>query len=241
MGCWWSDPYRDFAEVNPDDVFRYYGKNFYSIGRRYWSTEATSLDGMLGDLNWTHTPDINFSRKVLERYIPQITPGLCADVGCGIGRISITLLSNYFQRIDLVDPIPKFLTKAESDLASSGVVVRKFACGAQDWVIEDRYDCFWVQWVLMFLTDTDCIALLTRCRDHLTESGIVVVKENTVISNIRSHALWCPLDHSISRTLPHQRELFVKAGFRVDLAQEQPEWSDDLIPLYCFVLRPQGR
>jgi protein N-terminal methyltransferase len=237
MGCFWSDPYQEVGEVNPDDVFRYYGKSFYGAGRRHWSAQAASVDGMLDSFTWTHGPDIRFSRAVLEHHLPRGGTGLCADVGCGIGRISVHLLAAHFRRIDLVDPVAKFVAVAEAALSAAGVSVRAFVCGAQDWAIADRYDCFWVQWVLMFLTDDDCVALLARCRAHLSGAGIVVVKENVVLSADRGHALWSPRDHSLARTLPHLRELFARAALRVAFAQPQPDWSPEMLPVYCFVLR----
>jgi hypothetical protein len=166
--------------------------------------------------------------------------GLCADLAWGMGGVAVELLAKYFPRIDLIDPVEKFVLKAESDLTSAGVVVRKFLCGAQEWIIEDRYDCFWVQWAQMSLTDDDCVAFLRQCGEHLNESGIVVVKDNTVLSNERRHALWCPHERSISRTLPHQHDLFTRAGFRVDFEGAQSGWpSVDFVPLYCFVLKPE--
>jgi protein N-terminal methyltransferase len=192
---------------------------------------------MLDNMTWTSAPDLEFSRSILSKYVTQPNSGLCADLGCGIGRISIHVLSHFFRRIHLVEPVEKFIAKAESDLSAMGVEVQKYNCGAQDWAIEATYDCIWIQWVLMFLTDDDAVALLTKCKDHLCENGLIVVKENTILSNDRRDAVWCPSDHSFSRTLPHMRNLFLRAGLKVDFAKEQPNWSADLVPLYCWVLK----
>jgi protein N-terminal methyltransferase len=122
--------------------------------------------------------------------------------------------------------------------ASLGVDARNHACGAQDWQFDENFNCFWLQWVLMFLTDSDCLALLRRCRAHLNPNGIIVVKESTVISANREDALfWCE-DHSFSRTLTHLCDLCTEAGLQIDFCEPQPDWDAELIPVHCLVLKP---
>lgn len=41
-----------------------------------------------------------------------------------------------------------------------------------------RYDCVWIQWALLYLTDEDAIALFHRCAQNLKPGGIICVKEN---------------------------------------------------------------
>ena len=40
------------------------------------------------------------------------------------------------------------------------------------------YDCIWLQWFLMYLTDDDLVEMLQRCAKNLKEDGIIVIKEN---------------------------------------------------------------
>ena len=42
----------------------------------------------------------------------------------------------------------------------------------------DTYHLIWAQWVLGHLTDSDVVALLTRCRQALRPGGAIVVKDN---------------------------------------------------------------
>jgi protein N-terminal methyltransferase len=170
-------------------------------------------------------------------YLTEPSPGVCADLGCGIGRVSLNVLSHYFRRIHLVEPVEKFIIKAECDLTAMGIEVRKYVCAAQNWVIEVTYDCIWIQWVIMFLTDEDAVKFLKNCKHHLSENGLIVVKENTVLANERNEAVWSPADHSFARTLPHMRDLFERAELTIPFAKEQPNWSPDLIPLYSWVLK----
>jgi trans-aconitate methyltransferase len=128
---------------------------------------------------------------ILERYIHghHLNANSSGDVVCGIGRISTFLLSNYFKRIDLVDPVEKFVFQAATELTALGIDARPHACGAQNWYFEDNFDCFWLKCVLMFLTDEDCFALLQRCKEHLNSNGMIIVKENTMLSPNRKDVL----------------------------------------------------
>jgi protein N-terminal methyltransferase len=228
--------------IDPAEVFRHYGqgREFYSPGLEYWARQEATLHGMLdGRLN-TSPPDIAFSKVILDKYVTGHSLGTtaCVDVACGIGRISSLLLSKYFRRIDLVEPVAEFAAKAEADLRRAGIDARKHVCGAQDWHCDDDFDCFWLQWTLMFLTDDDCVALLRRCAAHLRPNGIIVVKENVVLSREKADALWWELDHSFSRALGHVCDLCVAAGLRIDFSEQQPDWDEELLPVQCLVLKP---
>jgi protein N-terminal methyltransferase len=230
----------DPLTMDPTEAVRLHGDHFYLTGVQYWNTQEPNASGMLGGFEWTSVPDITFSKVILERYIREhhLNTNSCADVACGIGRISTLLLSKYFKRIDLVDPVEKFVSQAATELTALGIDARPHVCGAQDWYFEENFDCFWLQWVLMFLTDDDCLALLQRCKEHLNPNGMIVVKENTMLSPNREDALWWAEDHSFARTLQHICDLCVQAGLRIDFSEQQPNWDPGLIPVYCLVLKP---
>ena len=52
------------------------------------------------------------------------------------------------------------------------------------WSPELKYDCIWLQWFLMYLTDDDLILQLKKCAENLTinpndgSSGLIIIKEN---------------------------------------------------------------
>jgi protein N-terminal methyltransferase len=239
MGCFWSGPLSSPCEIDPDEAFRHFGSTYYDAGLRHWGMKDASVSGMLDGFIQTNDPDLTFSRGILKRYLRdhQLNTDSCADVGCGIGRISMSILTKHFRHITLVEPVAKFLRKAEADVAQTGVTVRAIECGAQDWQIDEDFDCIWLQWVLMFLTDEDAVSLLMRCKQHLRPNGIVVVKDNMIQSRRKSDAVWFPNDHSLSRTVFHVRDLIGRSGLRVDYNREQTSWNDEFIPLYCFVLK----
>jgi len=64
-----------------------------------------------------HLEDIKFNKEIVERVkynLPSMNYAL--DCGAGIGRVTKTLLSNYFLYTDLVEPCKHFIDKAKEEL-----------------------------------------------------------------------------------------------------------------------------
>jgi protein N-terminal methyltransferase len=181
--------------------------------------------------------DLSHSRGIVELYIHErgLPTDSIADIACGIGRVSVALLSQYFRRIDLVEPVDRFAHKAESDLVAVGITVNKSVVMAQEWIPTRTYDAFWLQWAVLALTDSDSVALLIRCREALNENGVIFVKKNAVASDRRDDAVWDHLTRSLARTDSHLRALFTAAGLSVDTS-DQPGIID-CIPVRFYVLR----
>lgn len=108
------------------------------------------------------------------------------DLGAGIGRIAKTTLLPVFEEVDLVEPAAAQIERAKENVPN----IRKFyQVGLQDFKFERPYDCIWLQWCAMYLTDADLLDFLIRSRDNLEvseevmdsgarKSGLLFVKEN---------------------------------------------------------------
>jgi protein N-terminal methyltransferase len=236
----WIDQQKDPFEVEPQEVFKHFGRSFYDGSLKYWSEQPATVGGMLKALESLSDVDLAFTRRVITLHVEdhQIPTGSCVDVACGIGRVAANVLSDFYKRIDLVDPIERFVKLAETELTGIGIEHDRFIVSAQDWTPQRNYDAFWCQWTAMWLTDDDFVAFLKRCKTRLNKGGVVFVKDNVVFSGNKSHGIFAPDDHSTARTIRHFRELFVEAGFSVDFAQEQPKWPAEYIPMWLFVLTP---
>lgn len=240
MGMFYSsDPYKEEGLFKPEDVSNYYGDKFYLVGADFWRKQEKSNAGMLDGFTYTHDTDITFSRAILDRQVKGHNLGNqhCAEFGAGIGRITKNLLIEYFQEIDLIDPVKEFLDFAQKDFGDR-VKLNLYPIGAQEWKATTKYDCFWIQWTLMYLTDDDAIKLLKDCKSHLKRYGKIFVKENGFPNDPdKSLAYWNPDDHSFARSHESYLALFEKAGLTVVENLLQPDWGEDLLPLYAFVLR----
>ena len=233
---------QDYLEsrlANPSDVFNLFSDDWYGTSLDYWQAQEPTVEGMLGGVPEYDQYDIETSKTVIENFFP-VKRGKCADVASGIGRVSEKLLRFHFDCIDLVEPVEKFLNEAKNRL--NGLVeFRTILKSAQEWEIECLYDCFWLQWVLFFLKDDDAISFLKKCKEHLTENGRIIIKDNISTmdkSEPISNSQWFPVDRSIARVYSHFWEICYAAGLEIEY-EKMVDYCEyeDLMPLIILVLK----
>jgi protein N-terminal methyltransferase len=239
----------DNLEVrNPAEVFEEYKDSWYTMSSAYWARQEPTTDGMLGGFRHLTGFDVLTSRDLIQKYQNppparskfRLGNRTVADCGCGVGRVSHFVLSDYFSEIDLVDPVESFIDVAIKTVAKDGVKVRKIVTGAQDWHPDRLYDAFWIQWVIMYLTDVDAVAFLQRCKAHLNPNGLIFLKDNLASSDLKSkkeEAQFFVEDRGVCRAHIHYLEIIKLAGLTVVEGFKQDQWPDDMLPLFCFVLK----
>ena len=234
--------------ADPDEMFEKYKDKWYNISTLYWSKQENNDNGMLGGYSSLTEFDISSSTKIIEKYqnppknkkFTKLGNHRIADCGCGIGRVSHSVLSKYFKCIDLIDPVDKFLEEAKKNLANDDVEIQTFTEGIQTWSPSYEYDAYWIQWAIMYLTDADVISFLQRCKQHLNKNGYIFIKDNISSSNIRQKkekATFYSQDCGICRVFSHYLDLFKKAHLKVIEIKKQENWPDELLPVYTFVLQ----
>lgn len=234
--------------ADPDKMFEKYKDKWYNISTLYWSKQEQNDNGMLGGYSSLTEFDISSSTKIIEKYqnppknkkYTKLGNNQIADCGCGIGRVSHSVLSKYFKKIDLIDPVDKFIEEAKKNLADDNVEIRTFTEGIQTWTPDCEYDAYWIQWAIMYLTDIDAINFLQRCKQHLSKNGYIFIKDNISSSDIkqkREEATFYPQGCGICRAFSHYLSLFKKANIKVIEIKKQENWPDELLPVYIFVLQ----
>lgn len=93
-----------------------------------------------------------------------------------IGRITENLLLKVASEVDVLEPVEK-LTDA---IKGKPGVRNIYNVGLEDWrPAEDAaYDLIWTQWCLCYLTEVQIIEYLQVCKNALSSTGVIVVKEN---------------------------------------------------------------
>ena len=225
---------------NPEEIFNKHSNNWYEVSTNYWEKQERNDNGMLGGFPEVSGMDVLSSRDLIEKYQKKGKLGnsKAADCGAGIGRVAYLCLSDFFKHIDLIDPVADFLAEAEKKLKDT-VTYKSFVMGIQDWVPEDYYDCIWAQWSIMYLTDSDAISFLKRCRDHLSPKGMIFIKDNISSKDLTTKkelAQYFHEDNGICRTYIHYIELFAKSGLKVIETEKQSHYPPNLLPLYTFIL-----
>lgn len=143
---------------------------FYTKAAQYWSQVPATVNGMLGGFGHISQVDIRTSKMFLRQLLASKAPPgqkYALDCGAGIGRITKFLLTDMFDKVDLVEQNPDFLETAKKYFGAQleHKIGEYYPVGLQDFDPEaNKYDVIWIQWVLGHLTDKDFISFLKRCQ-----------------------------------------------------------------------------
>ncbi|XP_030753835.1 N-terminal Xaa-Pro-Lys N-methyltransferase 1-B [Sitophilus oryzae] len=218
-------------------------EEFYNNAVSYWSEVPATIDGMLGGFGHISETDIRSSRMLLKQlFHSKVPPGreYALDCGAGIGRISKFLLTNLFNKVDMVEQNSCFLQAAKSYLGPSIVeskIGQMFSEGLQTFEPElGKYDVIWVQWVLGHLTDDDFVKFFKSCQKGLKPNGVIVAKENITSSDDIEVD---EKDSSVTRPLSLLKLLFEKANLDCYRLVKQINFPKGLYTVYMFVLKPK--
>ncbi|KAF9886246.1 Alpha N-terminal protein methyltransferase 1 [Aspergillus nanangensis] len=222
-----------------------------NVSIQYWNDVPANAGGMLamlGQYPWYSRIDLRGSKSFLakvRRMVPSCTTeGKLAqgvDCGAGVGRVTEGFLSQVCQKVDGVEPVEKFTrVMKESALSASGVIGDVYTIGLEDWYPDKKYDLIWIQFCVGHLKDSQLIDAVIRCRSALTETGIVVVKEN-MSTDPNGEDMFDELDSSVTRTDDKFKSIFRGAGMNVVASELQLGFPKNfhLLPVRFYALRPK--
>lgn len=213
---------------------------------RYWSSVTPNINGMLGGFPEVSRADLRGSAAFLakiRRLMPSIGSNglqLGVDCGAGIGRVTEGFLCKVCETVDIVEPVERFARVVrDGNLKRDGKIGDIYITGLENWTPNKTYDLIWNQWCLGHLTDDQLVDYLVRCRNALSEKGLLVVKEN--INSTVGEDLYDGLDNSVTRSEEKFRSLFRRAGLTIVRSEEQSGFPKrlQLYPVKSFALRPE--
>lgn len=223
-----------------------------NVSLAYWnSVPATSaaMLAQLGEYPWYTRIDLRGSKSFLAKVRRLATPApsgklqRAVDCGAGVGRVTEGLLCEASAVVDIVEPVEKFANVVrESDLEANGSIGQVNVVGLQDWDPgTTKYDLVWIQFCVNYLTDVQLLAVLLRARDALTETGLIVVKEN-LSTDREEKDMYDAEDSSVIRTDRKFRSLFRDAKLNVTASDLQTGFPKHfkLLPVRMYGLRPQS-
>lgn len=204
----------------------------YHAAVEYWSSQPSTVDGMLGGYGapTSRVPrlDIAHSARFLKEL--DVPLGRALDCGAGIGRVTNDLLQYHATCVDLVEPCSTFTAQIERRNEKVGEV---YLCGLQDFIFGQKYTIIWNQWCLGQLTDIDLVLYLQRCKKALPENGYIFVKEN--ISSIEN--LFDDQDKSWTRTERSFQRIFKDAGLVIVKSSLQHGFPKELFKVKLWALK----
>jgi hypothetical protein len=140
----WIEKQQDSFEVEPHEIFSHYVRAFYDGSLKHWSWQHATIVGMPNADESLSDLDLAFCKRPVDLYVisHNIPIGFSIDVACGIGCIAVNVRSNYDKRIDLADPIDKFIVKDEEERTGIGIAVDKCVASEQSWTLDKHYNLF---------------------------------------------------------------------------------------------------
>jgi hypothetical protein len=127
------------------DTFMLSGFVYFCLAAYGSAAQSEDLKtGMLNSDESLSDLDLAFSKRLVDGSVTDqnIPTDFCIDFASGIGRIAVNVHSNYYKRIDFVDPIGRFIMKAEEERTGIRISMDKFVRSAQDWTPDKHYNLF---------------------------------------------------------------------------------------------------
>jgi len=211
-------------------------EGWYGHSSNYWKEVPSTVDGMLGGYGNLTFADLTTSAQFLAPLVKEgMGTELAVDCGAGIGRISKGLLLNVFDKVEMVDTCSEHLESAKEYMGPLFERVSAQHCtGLEDFTPpEAHYDCVWIQWVIIYLSDYDFISLLARCKKALKPGGYIVIKDNVCKSGCEMDSN----DGSITRSDCQLKKIFSRAGLELVKDTYQKDFPKNLYKVKFYALR----
>ena len=213
--------------------------DWYSKTKEFWANSETSIAGVLGGEDQVHSIDVKTSCELLEGLIQtgKVTPNKVIDCGAGIGRVTSSVLRNYFKECDLMEQNERYISFCKEAFKYEEKVKNIFLSSFQNFEFDvekrGKYNVIWIQWCLENLDDDDLKEFLVKCTNALEESGLIIIKENIVMKGY--HFSDC--DFSKQRSDVIFKKVFNESGLKIFKHFHHPNWPEDLMKVSVFVLK----
>ncbi|KAL4802476.1 alpha-N-methyltransferase NTM1 [Aspergillus unguis] len=217
----------------------------------YWNRVPATADAMLaalGSYPWYSRIDLRGSKSFLAK-VRRLAPAcptegklsIGVDCGAGVGRVTEGFLGDVCETVDAVEPVEQFTqVLQESSLKRTAVIGDIYCVGLENWYPEKKYDLIWTQFCVGHLKDCQLIDYVKRCRDALTKSGIMVVKEN-LSTDPNGLDMYDDLDSSVTRTDGKFKQIFRETDMNIVASELQLGFPKafKLLPVKFYALRPK--
>ncbi|KAJ4458085.1 putative N-terminal Xaa-Pro-Lys N-methyltransferase 1 [Paratrimastix pyriformis] len=217
-------------------------ERWYKVTQDYWKEQPSTVDGMLGGIGEVAQTDEEGSRAFIQRIFQRTTippDSRALDCGAGIGRVTIKVLADCFQTIDVQEQSSNFVRTFQEACPEElrPRIGMTSVSTLQDFVpTPNTYDCIWIQWVLAYLKPAHLVQCLQRCAAALKPGGFIVVKENVA----RGTEMLDEQDNYAIRFKQVWLDIFAQAGLEVRAQEAQQGFPRALFPVWFFALQPAG-
>lgn len=228
--------------VDPLKAYLYSNKEaWYSLTKSHWEKCEGTDKGMLGGNIELNNIDIKESKKLIEDLIEKkfLNKNSLLELGAGIGRVTKNLLKDYFEEIYILEQDKSFCEKAKSELKDfsniKGIINSSMQNTFNNSEIKDKkFSCIWIQWCIENIDDNDLVYLLSHCKLHLEDKGVVIIKENVVEDTDKVDIN--DIDYSRVRNDILFKNLFKKSSLKIFKHMRHPNWPKEFMDVSIYVL-----
>lgn len=148
---------------------------------------------------------------IVQRLLWELGPeSTVLDLGSGIGHWAEEF-ARRFSRVVAVEGSSAFY-QALKERCAAYPNIRPVHGDVLSFELEDHYDLVFLGGLLMYLDESDVIALLQRLRPRLGKAGIILCRESTVRGKTVTREGVYPV---VYRSVPVYRDLFKRCGLAV--------------------------
>jgi protein N-terminal methyltransferase len=210
-------------------------EQWYSKTKEHWQHSESSIKGVLGGNDQVHNSDVKTSCELLDGLIKvhKINTKKVLDCGAGIGRVTSSVLTKYFDECDIMEQDEKFVDNCRTNFSNEPKIKDIYQSSLQDFVFSKSYNVIWIQWCLENLDDQDLANFLIKCKNNLEENGMIIIKENIV----QKGSKFISMDYSKVRSDLIFKNIFEKSGLKIIRHFHHPNWPKDLLKVSVFVLK----
>jgi len=183
---------------------------------RYWAGVTPSILGsyMMDGFGFPESAgDFRFraESRIVRRLTRDLDPnGVALDLGSGIGRWA-EQFAHDFSRVVAVES-SRALYQALKERCAEHANVRPVLENAMSFELDGKYDLVFLGGLLMYLDESDVIALLQRLASCLEPGGIILCRESTVRGETATREGDYPV---VYRSVSAYRDLFERCGLIV--------------------------
>jgi protein N-terminal methyltransferase len=208
---------------------------WYYKTKEHWENSDSTIKGVLGGNEDVHITDVKTSCELLEGLIKtnKISSLRVIDCGAGIGRVTSSVLLNYFQECDILEQDEKYIEFCKNEFKDNPKVSNIYRSSLQDFKFEKEYNVIWLQWCLENLDDYDLTNFMLKCNAGLAKNGLIIVKENVV----NKGAQFINADYSRVRSDTIFLKIFQSSGLKILRHFHHPNWPKDYMKVSVFVLK----
>ncbi|CAD8065228.1 unnamed protein product [Paramecium sonneborni] len=194
------------------------------INRQFWAQQSITNSSMLGGYDQINNVDIQQSEQFLLRNIKQFNTIL--ELGSGVGRISEQLFIKHFKEIHLVEREAKFINESKRRLNQFNCLY--YQMPVEQFEPKNYFDCIWIQWISMYLTDSDFCNMLQKFKKYP-----IILKENVSTQDYQ----FDDEDASITRSEKIYEILIKKCGFKIVDEEFQQGLPTDIYKIKLYFLK----